>query len=89
MYVFQSESGRAAKSQPWTRQYVTKFLKDSAKEAGIAEKIGFLSLHKTFGYQLVVRGKFTLVEIQSIFEQHSLAATRKYLNITDEKIQIR
>lgn len=89
VYVFQSESGRAAKSQPWTRQYVTKFLKDSAKEAGIAEKIGFLSLHKTFGYQLVVRGKFTLVEIQSIFEQHSLAATRKYLNITDEKIQIR
>ena len=89
MYVFQSESGRAAKSQPWARQYVTKFLKDSAKEAGIAEKIGFLSLHKTFGYQLVVHGKFTLVEIQSIFEQHSLAATRKYLNITDEKIQIR
>lgn len=89
VYLFQSESRSIRLPQPWSQQYVTAFLKKSALEAGLTEKIGFLTLHKTYGYQLVVRGNFSLWEIQNIFEQHSLAATRKYLDITDENIRLR
>ena len=88
VYLFQTETRRLSGiAQPWSQGYVTAFLKESAASSGLQEKVGFLTLQKTWGYQLAVRGNYTLSEIQRILGQRSLAATRSYLNITDEDVQ--
>lgn len=88
VYLFQTETRRlSGTAQPWSQGYVTAFLKESAASSGLKEKVGFLTLQKTWGYQLVVRGNYALSEIQRILGQRSLAATRNYLNITDKDIQ--
>ena len=86
--LFQSETRRLSGTvRPWSQGYVTAFLKESAASSGLQEKVGFLTLQKTWGYQLAVRGNYALSEIQRILGQRSLAATRSYLNITDEDVQ--
>lgn len=86
--LFQSEARQVKIPKHWSRDYVTCFLKESAALAGLQEKVGFLTLQKTWGYQLVVRGSYSLWEIQRILRKHSLAATRSYLGITDEPIRL-
>lgn len=88
VYLFQSETRRlSGTAQPWSQGYVTAFLKGSAASSGLKEQVGFLTLQKTWGYQLVVRGNYALGEIQQILGQRSLAATRSYLNLTDEDVR--
>lgn len=82
VYLFQTETRRLSGiAQPWSQGYVTAFLKESAASSGLQEKVGFLTLQKTWGYQLAVRGNYTLSEIQRILGQRSLAATRSYLDV--------
>ena len=87
VYLFQTETRRLSGiAQPWSQGYVTAFLKESAASSGLQEKVGFLTLQKTWGYQLAVRGNYALSEIQRILGQRSLTVTRSYLNITNEDI---
>lgn len=87
VYLFQSETRRlSGAAQPWSQGYVAAFLKGSATSSGLQEKVGYLTLQKTWGYQLAVRENYALREIQRILGQRSLTVTRSYLNITNEDI---
>ena len=89
IYLFESEARQVNNPKPWSRDYITRFLKESAEHAGLDEKIGFLTLQKTWGSHLVVHANYSLWEIQRILRKHSLAATRQYLGITTEEICLR
>ena len=87
IYIFQSES-RNKSSTPthWKINHIRNFLRNSAKEIGIKATVSALTLRKSYGYHMVVNGNWTLRQLQHRFEQSRLSITRKYIDITNERI---
>lgn len=87
VYIFQSQSrNKSSAPQHWETSHVRKFLRISAKEIGLKEIVSALTLRKSYGYHMVVNGTWTLRQLQHYFGQPRLSTTRKYIEITNERI---
>lgn len=75
-YLFKSQKDNL----PISRQQAYRIINQSAREAGISEKIGTHTLRKTFGYHAYYRGVAISI-LKSILHHHSTAETLKYLGI--------
>lgn len=76
---------------PFSRQYVNRQLHRIFKECKIKVQNGSShTLRKTFGrrvYEMNEHSEASLVLLSSIFNHTSIAITRKYIGLTQEKIQ--
>lgn len=85
-YVFLSLSNRVKQfKKPWTRVYVTRFLKQYAREIGIKENIGAHSLRKSWAYHSYKSGT-DIYLIQRILNHSTTRITEIYAGITQDKI---
>lgn len=75
-YLFRSKKD----GRPITRQQAYRIINHSAREVGIAEKIGTHTLRKTFGYHAYHKG-IAISIVKSILHHQSTAETLKYLGI--------
>ncbi|WP_347176583.1 tyrosine-type recombinase/integrase [Bacillus sp. HSf4] len=84
-YVFASRKG----GKTITRVQAYRILNDTAKRAGIYDKIGGIGTHtlrKTFGYRLYENG-VDVSRIMSILNHSSERDTLKYIGITADEIE--
>jgi site-specific recombinase XerD len=86
-FIFASQSKRVARKHgiPWTRIYVTRFIKIYAKRVGITENVGSHTMRKTFAYHLWRAGT-DIYLIMKILNHSSPVITEKYVGITDDKM---
>lgn len=80
-YVFQSGWTSRAGISPYSDTYCYQFLKKSAAEAGLAEKVGAYTLKRSLGYHLVMSGKWTLAQLTSYYVFPSLKYTAEYCEL--------
>lgn len=82
-YLFKSKKG----SLPITRQQAYRIIKNAAKEAGIAGKIGTHTLRKTFGYHAYRKG-IAISILMKIFNHRSSTETLRYIGIDKNEKQL-
>jgi site-specific recombinase XerD len=84
-YLFKSKKN----DKPITRQQAYRVINHAAKIAGIEEKIGLITLRKTFGYHAYIKGVAISI-LMNMFRHNSRSETLHYIGITEsEKKQVK
>ena len=89
VYIFQSHSQNVRKKiQPLNRLSIGRIFKAAAIKAKISdpENVSAVTLRKTFGYHHLVNGSWSIHQLTRYFDHKYTGLTRKYIDLTDEKI---
>lgn len=83
-YLFRSRKT----SNPITRQQVYRILNSAAKNAGIDEPVGMITLRKTFGYHAYSQG-IAISLIQKRLQHASPSETKHFIGVDHETVPVK
>lgn len=85
-YVFQT--GARRKDKPWCKEYVIRYIKESAIACGIRENVASHTLRKTFAYHAIMTRKKNFTVLQTLLKHSAPSITLRYVCLDDRDVEV-